>query len=173
MGQVVPDVTVFTLAGKPLILSSLWKHKPTVLVTASITCPIAYRSCPSLKQLQGDYGDAVNVVILYQREAHPKPESQTVNRQRIRFRGTTAEQYPQPKTLDERLTLAKNFDQHMSSDVRIVVADIGGDVNEALGMGPNMGLLINREGKIFVKQGWYDIEAMDTEVAELLAQGPE
>jgi hypothetical protein len=172
VGEEVPDVTVYTLAGEPLQLSSLWTDKPTVLVTGSITCPIAYRNCPSLTPLQDDYGDAVDVVILYQREAHAKPEGDAADRPRGRFRGGLAEQYLQPKTQDERFALAKIFDEHMSSTVRIVVADISDDVNEQLGTGPNMGLLISPDGKIVVKQGWYDSEAMRTEVAELMPGGP-
>ena len=50
-GEVLPRLTAYNLDGDPVILSDLWKDRPTVLVTGSITCPISTKNCPSLKPL--------------------------------------------------------------------------------------------------------------------------
>lgn len=58
-------------------LSTLWKDKPAVLVTASVTCPISVGSCPSLKPLSLAHSNDVNVGILYVKEAHPSEDGTT------------------------------------------------------------------------------------------------
>jgi hypothetical protein len=104
--EIVPKITVYTLDGKPAPLSSTWKDKPALIVTASITCPIAKRSCPSLVFKEHDFGDQVNAVILYTIEAHPRDGRSPYGP----FKGKRS-QFPhdQPDTLEQRLELARAF----------------------------------------------------------------
>src|SRR5262245_45885346 len=50
-GQTVPDLEVVTLDGTPTRLSKLWQEKPTLLVTASLTCPRARERQPWVEEL--------------------------------------------------------------------------------------------------------------------------
>ena len=48
-GQPIPDLEVVTLEGKPTRLSTLWQEKPTLLVTASLTCGRARERQPCIQ----------------------------------------------------------------------------------------------------------------------------
>ncbi len=160
--ETVPELKVYNLNGDPVELSKLWKNKPLVLVTASITCPISVKSCPSLKPLAEDYSDRVHVAVLYIREAHPAKDE-------IPPRRTTgARSHPDPKTFSERLQLAKLFEKEVHPENEILVDSIDNNAFSTLGAGPNIGLLINTNGEIILRQGWYEAEGMRAAVSELL-----
>src|SRR5688572_30527366 len=70
-GQQVPDLDVVTLDGQPTRLSKLWQEKPTLLVTASLTCGRARSRQPWVTEVAKKYADRLNVAVLYTLEAHP------------------------------------------------------------------------------------------------------
>ena len=174
VGAAVPDADVFTLEGKAVRLSSLWKEKPLVLVTASITCPIAVDSCPSLKLLKERHDARVNFAILYVKEAHPTEDGQA-GRPGRRTKGAVASgsgSHAQPATLAERRQLAGVFAKRFSGTAPVYVADIENRVAQQLGTGPNTGLLIGVDGKLQAKIGWYEPEEMQAAIARYIAAAP-
>ena len=60
VGELLPDLTVLTIDGEEVALSSLWKDGPVVFVTASLTCPVARRTTPLLEYLEQDYRTRLN-----------------------------------------------------------------------------------------------------------------
>jgi hypothetical protein len=56
-GQAIPDLEVVTLEGKPTRLSTLWQEKPTLLVTASLTCGRARERQPWVTDVAKKYAD--------------------------------------------------------------------------------------------------------------------
>ncbi|VGO22262.1 alpha/beta hydrolase fold domain-containing protein [Pontiella sulfatireligans] len=161
-GQKIPELTVYDLDGKEVKLSTLWKNKPAVLVTASATCPISVGSCPSLKPLSGSYSSEVNVAVLYVKEAHPAEDGQSSP-----GRTLGARTHPQPQTFEEKLALAQLFDQKIDHGNALYVDGLERTAANTLGAGPNIGLLIDRTGKIVLRQGWYNANGMEAAINEL------
>lgn len=154
-GAMMPDLEVHDLEGRPVKLSTLWRERPLVLVTASITCPVAINQCPTLKPLIEQHRSQANVVILYVREAHPAPDG-TPQRPDSSGHGSQ----PQPVTFDERLKLARSFSQRFSGGAPVFVASIDNATIDRLGAGPNSGLLVDTQGRLVAKHGWYEPELM-------------
>jgi acetyl esterase/lipase/rhodanese-related sulfurtransferase len=169
VGDTLASATVYDLDGKPLELSTLWKQKPLLLVTASITCPVAIETCPSLKPLQLDLGPRVNVVILYVGEAHPverhpNPAGDVDSATGIK---TGIGAYASPQDLAARLELARLFARVQGGGVRVVVADMDKKVVSQLGTAANSALLIGADGRLMAKQGWYDAAKMRATIGGL------
>lgn len=161
-GAMMPDVQVHDLDGKPMKLATLWRERPLVLVTASITCPVAVDQCPTLKSLIETHRTRANVVILYVREAHPAPDGTP---QRAEASGHASQ--PQPLTFEDRLKLARSFAKQFSGGAPVLVAAIDNAVIAQLGTGPNSALLIDTQGRLAAKHGWYEPELMTKAIAEL------
>ncbi|MEE9368606.1 MAG: alpha/beta hydrolase fold domain-containing protein [Pontiella sp.] len=147
------------MSGNKVSLSTLWENKPAVLVTASVTCPISVGSCPSLKPLSIAHSNAVNVGILYVKEAHPSDDGQTTPQRKL-----GARTHPQPETFGEKLQLANLFDKEVEHGNTIYVDNLERTVGNALGTGSNIGLLINTDGKILIRQGWFNAKEMEAEI---------
>jgi acetyl esterase/lipase len=159
-GQQIPDLTVYDLAGNKVPLSNLWKERPALLVTASATCPISVRSCPSLKSLAAVNANYVNVGILYIKEAHPAEEAVEPGR------GLGPRTHPQPATMEEKLKLANLFNEEVGHGTTVYVDSIDNKAASALGAGPNIGLLISTDGHVIERQGWFEPEAMTLAIVE-------
>ncbi len=128
-------------------------------MTASVTCPISVGSCPSLKPLSIAHSNAVNVGILYVKEAHPSDDGQTTPQRKL-----GARTHPQPETFGEKLQLANLFDKEVEHGNTIYVDNLERTVGNALGTGSNIGLLINTDGKILIRQGWFNAKEMEAEI---------
>jgi hypothetical protein len=181
-GQSVPDLDVVTLDGSPTTLSKLWEEKPTLLVTASLTCGRARERQPWVEEIAKKYAGRLNVAVLYTIEAHPiidpspyaeySPEYENPARPGERAGGNIAKGLDrrQPTDLETRQRLAEEYKDLLRVDVPIVVDPMTNAGWEALGGGPNMGFLIGRDGKVEVKHGWFDGETMDRSIEHLLSQ---
>jgi hypothetical protein len=184
-GQTVPDLDVVRLDGTPARLSTLWQEKPTLLVTASLTCGRSRERQPWVNELATKYKDRINVAVLYTLEAHPvidpspyaeySPELENPEHPGERSGGNRGEpglERRQPTDLDERKLLAEQFKDLLRVDVPIVMDPMNNAGWKALGGGPNMGFLIGRDGGVVVKHGWFDGETMDRSIEHYLAAEP-
>jgi hypothetical protein len=181
-GQRLEDLEVHTLDGKTTRLSSLIGGKPTLLVSASLTCPVARERQPWVDRIAEKYGDRLNVAVVYTVEAHPwqdpspyaelTPELENPERPGERVGGNDKAGLlrRQPKTLDERQTIAREFDQILDVEVPIVVDGMTNEAWQQLGGGPNMGLLVRPDGTVEVKHGWFDGETMDRSIEYFLSK---
>lgn len=182
VGQTVPDLDVMTLEGVPSKLSKLWQQKPTLLVTASLTCGRARERQPWVEEIAKKYEDRLNVAVLYTIEAHPvvdpspyaeySPEYENPARPGERAGGNAkiGLDRRQPTDLETRQKLAEEYKDLLRVEVPIVVDEMTNEGWEALGGGPNMGLLIGRDGTVAVKHGWFDGETMDRSIEHYLSQ---
>jgi hypothetical protein len=181
-GQTVPDVDVVTLDGKSTRLSKLWQEKPTLLVTASLTCGRSRERQPWVEELAKKYRDRINVAVLYTLEAHPvidpspyaeySPELENPEHPGERSGGNEAEglERRQPTDLETRQKLAAEFKDLLRVEVPIVLDPMTNDAWKALGGGPNMGFLIRQDGTVAVKHGWFDGVTMDTSIEHFLTE---
>lgn len=161
-GQPLPPLSLVDLDGRPIELSSIQQGKPMVLVTASLTCNVARRQQKDVDALHRQFGDAVAVVVIYTIDAHPKGDvcpytgKEWVPKDNIRDEVLVR----QPTTLDERLTLARQYQKRFSDAAQVLVDTMDNASWQALGQAPNLGLLIDQRGIVKVRHGWFDSKAM-------------
>lgn len=172
VGQSLPELQIVDLDGKGSPLASTWASGPVVLVTASLTCPIARDACADLPALQRQLGDLARVVLVYTVEAHPtnspspyRPHDPPWVTKENERSGILRDQ---PRTLDERLSLAREFRAATGTMLPIVVDLPSNEVWKALGGGPNMAVLVDSTGMVRLKQGWLDAETIAGEVRKEL-----
>ena len=177
VGATLGSVKVTNMSGAVTDLARMWRDRPALLVTASLTCGHSRERQPEVEKLAEKYKDAVNVVVLYTLEAHPvgspspyamySPEEEKPGRPAgERSGGAEKAGLPrqQPKTAEQRKALAKEFQDRLHVKSVMVLDEMSNSGWKALGGGPNMGLLVGRAGKVIVKHGWFDGASMDKSI---------
>lgn len=138
-GDTAPDFTLTAPDGETKIALKTLRGKPTVLVFGSCTCPPFVRSISSVNELHEQFGDKVNFLMVYIREAHPTDGRVVPNNQFV-----TAS----PKTATERCTLASELDRRIGVDIPIAVDSIDDATSTAYSPWPNRMYILDAEGKI-------------------------
>jgi ankyrin repeat protein len=167
VGHQVPDLKLRTLKGEEQRLSAAWQGGPALLVTSSLTCPKSRSRWPELKALVERYDGKLNVIIIYVIEAHPVGslcpykgvEDVTPENERD---GILRKQ---PATLEDRLELALEFKRLLRISVPIYVDNLKDETWKALGAAPNLALLVDSQGIVVARSGWFEgttSQAMDT-----------
>ena len=160
VGDTVPDFDLTGLDGDTVPLSAFWLGKPTVVVTCSMTCPVSRRRMRHVDRMRNHFGDQVHVLLLYTLEAHPKGSGSPYSIDRVQW--LTKENirhevyYPQPQDFEQRLKHAQEFIARMGTDTPLFLDSMGNEIWQALGGGPNLGVLIGKDGRVHVKHGWFD-----------------
>jgi hypothetical protein len=179
-GERVEKLRVMNMEGEDMELAALWEEKPTLLVTASLTCGRARERQEWVERLAEKYGDDLNVAVLYTVEAHPvrdpspyaeySPELEDPSRPGERARGAVRAGLPrrQPTTVEERRALAEEFKELAGVSVPLLLDRMDNEAWKAFGGGPNVGLLVRPDGTIEVKHGWFDGETMDRSIEYFL-----
>jgi len=169
IGDTMPALGLYDANGKKTELSAAWEKSPALIVTGSLTCPIARRKCPLLQKTLAGLDDKVDVVIVYTVEAHPegdpspnagKTETPMINMQ-------SGIVYGQPKTLSKRIELMKAFVERTGIEYTVLIDDMDNRAWKAFGGGPNLALLVDRNGKVVAKQGWLDPDTIRDEIKKL------
>lgn len=171
-GAPVSNLVVAAEHGEHRPIALLWETRPLLLVTASLTCPVSRKEIPHVEELRRKFGERVSIVVLYTQEAHPitgpfpyggdgeQPEPN-------RIEGIAR---AQPRTLAERAKLAAEFRDHLGISVPIMLDEMDNRAWKSFGGGSNMALLIGKDGVVQSKQGWFDVDEMNEEIANYLGQ---
>jgi len=169
VGERIPELMVTTQHGAQQSLARLWQKRPVLLVTGSLTCPVSRREIPSVEGIRKKFGDRVFVAVLYTQEAHPSagpfPYEDHGQPKQNRIEGLAR---AQPRTLEERGKLADEFKDRLRLSVPVVLDDMRNQAWETFGGGPNMALLVDRDGVVHAKQGWFDDDEMQEEIERFL-----
>lgn len=162
VGEQLPDLPVYDLEGKEHGLREVAGGNPALLLTSSLTCPKSRSTCPQAKELAAALGSRLPVVIIYVLEAHPKGDPSPYRG----YEDVTPENRRdgilcrQPRSLNERLQLAKRFRDRLHVTMPVYVDAMTNAVWRQLGGGPNMGVLIGQNGVVTLRQGWFDAPSM-------------
>lgn len=141
-GEVAPDFTLPLVDGGGEVTLSSLRDKPTVLVFGSLTCDRFRASAPEVMRLHQDFGDAVNFLFVYVREAHASDEWV---RQVNEYVGI---QIPQPLQLDERVGVAKTCVNRLKVPFTTVVDGMDDAVSSTYGAWPERLYIIDTDGTI-------------------------
>ena len=181
-GDRVPALKVLLPDGSEKTLAEFCRGKPTILVTASLTCGRSRERQPQLDRLAEKYKDRINVAVVYTLEAHPtidpspyakySPELENPAHPGERSGGNEKAGLlrRQPRNVEDRRKLAREFQSRLQVKVPILLDEMSNEAWKSLGGGPNVGILVSSDGKIVVKHAWFEGESMDKSVEALLAQ---
>ncbi len=90
-GDSFPSFELVTTSGDRLVNHDMFGDKPVLVIFGSMTCPMTASAAPSVQELHDEFGDRVEFIMLYVREAHP------------------GENFAQSETMQEKLEYARKL----------------------------------------------------------------
>jgi ankyrin repeat protein len=164
-----------SLDGKESSLGHAWAGGTTLLLTSSYTCPKSRLSYPQAAELATRIaGGGIHVAIVYVIEAHPAgdPSPYSGTEEQVSENRRDRILCRQPHTMDDRLKLANEFATRFKAHLPIFVDTMDNLAWSMLGGGPNMGVLVDSNGIVLARQGWFDARSMGTAIDTLMAASP-
>jgi peroxiredoxin len=128
-GDAAPPFTLKDTNGDSWSLQDL-QGRPVILLIGSGTCPVTQGNLPGLQELQSEYGDRCQWLMLYVREAHP------------------GEKMPAHKDYEQKRAQAEHFRQATNTPWPILVDEVDGRVHKQYGLLPNSVFLIDADGRV-------------------------
>ncbi len=135
-GDSFPSFELVTTNGDRLVNHDVFNDKPVLVIFGSMTCPMTASAAPSVQELHDEFGDRVQFIMLYVREAHP------------------GENFTQSVTMEEKLKYAQALKTFYDIKWTVAVDNIDGDLHRALDPKPNSAYLVNSEGTIVFRSLW-------------------
>jgi hypothetical protein len=158
VGDPVADFTLYTSTGDSIRLRDLLLNgKPVLLVGGNYTCPIFRQKIDELNDIANYYSGQLQTYLIYGVEAHPIVDPSPYSG----FVWTTSQNnaegvlYEQPDTYGERLELIDSLRANYNIIPQILV---DGPCNPwwlNYGPAPNNAYLIDTNGIVRAKQGWF------------------
>ncbi|HWE93859.1 MAG TPA: ankyrin repeat domain-containing protein [Tepidisphaeraceae bacterium] len=175
VGDQLPNFPMLSLDGKPISLGEAWSGGTTLLLTSSYTCPKSRATYPQAADLARRIsGRGVRVAIVYVIEAHPAGDPSPYTGVEEVTTENRRDQIlcHQPKTPADRLKLANDFAKRLNVVAPIFVDAMDNAAWSTLGGGPNMGVLVDADGIVIARQGWFDAKSMEAAISALVAVPP-
>ncbi len=135
-GDSFPSFELVTTSGDRLANRDVFGDKPVLFIFGSMTCPMTASAAPAVQDLYDEFGDRVDFILLYVREAHP------------------GEHFTQAETMEEKLEHARALKKFYDIQWTVAADNIDGDLNRALDPKPNSAFLMNNEGIILFRSLW-------------------
>jgi hypothetical protein len=158
-GDTAADFKLYSLTGDSIVLSEVLNSgKPVLMIAGSYTCPVFRNKLININNVVNNFGGLVEVFIVYTIEAHPivdtsvyfgyvNPGAQNINEGIL---------YRQPTTYGERKAIVQEMLSALTVPVNVY---LDGPCNQwwnYYGPAPNNAYLINTDGTVFAKHGWFD-----------------
>ena len=169
-GAALADAEVFTPEGEAMPLSSLWAERPALLVTGSMTCPPSRRLNPVTSKLAEEFGDRLNVAVLYIIDAHPSGDlcpytgtdwvTTTNQEEGVLIR--------QPRDQEERNSRAGEYRTTLELSVPVLVDNMRNEAWAALGKSPHTAVLVNTSGQGLEYQTWFHPDELKARLVQLV-----
>lgn len=135
-GDAFPKFELFTTDGSLLVNKDVFGDKPVIFIFGSMTCPMTASAAPSVQELYDEFGDRVEFVMLYVREAHP------------------GEYFVQSETIEEKLDYARTLRDFYDIQWTVAADNIDGGLHRALDPKPNSAFLADKDGTILFRSLW-------------------
>jgi len=132
----LPSFELITTSGERLENHDVLGEKPVLLIFGSMTCPNTASAAPTVQDLYEEFGDRIDFLMLYVREAHP------------------GEHFSQAETMQEKLEHARALKQFYHIGWTVAADTIDGDLHRALDPKPNSAVLVSGDGKILYRSLW-------------------
>lgn len=135
-GDSFPAFELVTTNGDRLVNEDIFGDRPVLFIFGSMTCPMTASSAPSVQDLYNEFGDRVEFIMLYVREAHP------------------GENYGQAETMEDKLNSAQALKDFYGIEWTVAADNVDGDLHRALDPKPNAAYLTNSKGDIMFRSLW-------------------
>ncbi len=164
------DLTLADLEGKQVRLSDLWGQGALLLVLGSATSPEFRATALSLQHLAERRAADVQVVLVYTLEAQPTDGPSPYPDLPAVSAGELAR--PQAGALTERRAAAKFAMEKLklAGPLQVLVDNMDNAAWNAYGPAPNNAFAIDRHGSVVGRQTWFEAQAMDGILLDLLAR---
>jgi len=135
-GDSFPSFEIFTTSGDSLNNRNVFADKPVLVIFGSMTCPMTASAAPSVQALYDEFGEQIDFIMLYVREAHP------------------GEHFTQTESVEEKLEHARALKEFYDIPWTVAADSVEGDLHRALDPKPNAAYLMNSEGTILFRSLW-------------------
>jgi hypothetical protein len=161
-GVVIADIEVFTPENDQCLLADTWRGRPVLLLTGSLSCPPSRLCNPAINNLREEFGDRINMAVLYVIDAHPSgsPCPYTGTDWLTKDNQEEAVLVRQPAKQNNRNALAAKYREQLGLKVPVLVDNMDNTAWQALGRSPNMAVLINKSSECAVFQDWVQPDAL-------------
>ncbi len=174
VGDMGPNVPLVTIEGNQVMLRETTSQSlPTLVVTVSLTCPIARNQLDDVERVAQEYSDRLDVQLVYVIEAHPVVDPSPYTGVEWPAAQNTREgiQYRQPVTMGERIALAEELIQRHAITLPMLVDGPSNSWWQTYGPAPNQAVLLATDGTVLLEHGWFDGDDLDidADLTSLLA----
>lgn len=175
-GDTIPDFTLYTVNNDSLQMGELLTDgKPVLLVGGNYTCPKYRNHLDELNDLQATYGNLIHIFIIYTVEAHPQDPDISPYKGEVWELNSNIQAgiiYPQAVSYFDRKSTAMDMLAALDIDVPVLLDGPCNKWWETFALAPNPSFLINPNGTIYKKQGWFDngLYAVSFAIDSLLGQ---
>ncbi|MBL4656770.1 MAG: T9SS type A sorting domain-containing protein [Flavobacteriales bacterium] len=158
-GDTIPHFILYDINGVEMdIATVLQQGKPVLIVDGSYTCPAYRNKLDELNNIKAIYGNNLEIFIVYVIEAHPiapdiSPYFGTVHDANNPASGINI---LQPTTYGERKTVVQEMLNNLTIDVPVYIDGLCNEWWLTFGPAPNNAYLIDLDGVVYVKHGWFD-----------------
>src|SRR6478672_8265139 len=149
-GEKAPDFQLRSVEGDKFRLRDFGDRKDVVLVFGSATCPMTAGSIGGLNDLYEEFGDDLQFLFVYVREAHP------------------GDKLPAHQSMDEKIAAAKLFRREEEVEFPVLVDELDGAVHRDYGAAANPAFLIDKSGRVAFRERWAQSRVLREAIEELL-----
>jgi thiol-disulfide isomerase/thioredoxin len=135
-GDAFPSFEIITTTGDRLVNDDVFDGRPAIFIFGSMTCPMTASAAPTVQDLYDEFGDRVNFIMLYVREAHP------------------GENIRQSESMQDKLEYTRMLKDFYGIDWTVAADNIDGDLHRALDPKPNSAFLVGSDGTILFRSLW-------------------
>ena len=170
IGEQAPEFELTDLVGNPLHLNDLLGKKPLIVQIGSHTCPVYRYRRWDMKKLHRQYGDRVNFLVVYTLEAHPFGAiNPYVDREWVSsVNYVTNTLVRKHHTNDERLAQATRSKELLNLPYTMAIDSMDNRTWKAYGRAPSTAFVLDKNGKVALKQVWVNPNAMRPVLDRLL-----
>lgn len=171
VGAPAPRFELQTIEGTRIRLEDLLGDKPTVLQLGSHSCPVYRYRRFGMAELREKYKDRANFLIVYTLEAHPAgAKSPYADGEWLtwwnRFGGVRV---PQAARSEERIAQARLSHEVLRIAYPMAADGMDNRIWKAYGAASSPAFVIDRDGRIALRQVWLDPKAIAQALDRLLA----
>lgn len=157
-------IELHDLTGKTFKMNPT-KNRPLLLITGSYTCDVTRGNLPAINNMYEKYKDVADIYLVNTLEAHPQssqsPYSADPEPWHAQDNITAGISAEQPRTLEERKVLAERWISEQSITTPVLLDGPNNEFWTKAGQAPNMSILISGEGKVVLKQDWFEEKALE------------
>ncbi len=165
VGSPAPEFELRNLEGESVSLASL-RGKPTVVEFGSYTCPRFREKVADFAKIREQFGDRVNWVIIYTREAHPSDAKPLAANTRA---GVSLAQHA---TAEDRAKAAALAKDKLSLGSVVLLDDLENKAAAAWSGFPNRAFVLDSQGIVASRQIWSDAKETEQALKVLLGLAP-